>query len=147
MTGWNTIRASLRHNTLCNRRWRDGQYGSIELEGLDRWEVQAADVVEVSVGSVVLSVQQKVRASAKPFVARNVQQTSDWHLVWTTSNQRQVHNDQNRENMYVCLQPRDIGADKLSVGAACWDGAWVMLAYLCASHPHRHVRKSHCGYT
>ena len=48
--------------TLCDRRWRDGQYGSTELEGLDRWEVQAADVVEVSVGPVVLSVQQKVRA-------------------------------------------------------------------------------------
>ena len=33
----------------------------------------------------------------------------------------------------MLLQPREIGADKLSVGAACWDGAWVMIAYLGAA--------------
>lgn len=28
------------------------------------------------------------------------------------------------------MQPKELGVDKLSVGAATWDGAFVMVAYL-----------------
>jgi hypothetical protein len=47
-------------------RWKDGQYCVMPLNGLDRWEVQAADIIDVSVANVHLTVQQRVRTYIQP---------------------------------------------------------------------------------
>ena len=51
------------HRNVYLRRWKDGQYTRQHLDGLDRWELQAADVVHVSLRGIALTINQRVCAA------------------------------------------------------------------------------------
>ena len=118
-----------------------------QLEGVDRWAVHASDVVHVAAAGVHIDVHQRVRrraacshtssADVRAHVCRPLNELKAsagsarfapyaHHATACPVGERTL-------TVRARAQVRELRAERMSVGAVTWDGAFVMLAYLGAT--------------